>query len=685
MAPSNVPPGVCRWFNTPGGCNYGDGCKFAHERVSPTEDTSTEQSGPAPPRRREWSELISHPGAFRPPMLERAIREGLATVESGKPDSIQALIIIMGSEKGLQWVTKVLEGRYYLDQVDETSYRLQEHCVPFLKLISHEHILSSLALENIVGAIYNVIGNHGAHFFSKVVAILKDVVYDSASAELMQLEEAFLAVSATLFSTINLNQDASIQGGYREIAISLSNYLDKFPPDRRQSFALRSTTRYLQRIKERLALGESIPGATHQIATTTAYPELQFKLDMPGNLSLKGPRHDNDHASIERISILPTTGELKADRPEFLPIKYKDSPHHETGIQRLLDSQFRLLREDTSGQLRDAIRGLATNWEHLVYSSDKNLKRKILRKIDIKISLFNHVTVQKLKYNSDGLTADVVFAQPVDMSGTDQKTRTEWWEESRNLQWGSIVALVDETRETSFFLVADRTVNAAIREVISDDSDSDPMEDFGVKDLAGDRKYALITLRLVNPISAIDQARLMTLAAPSSAESTVMVEFPGLLFASFAPILRGLQSLHERPNMPFTDWLAPSPESGLTIRDGLVEVPPPLYLSKKGVALDLTPITHDGFSLSHSIDQPVTTEGLEAHTTLDRGQCQGFISSLQHELAMVQGPPGTGKSYVGDKVVQILLANRCRLSIGPIICVCVSTSPSVRLKQAVTE
>ncbi|MDV3182344.1 MAG: AAA domain-containing protein, partial [Candidatus Phytoplasma australasiaticum] len=35
-----------------------------------------------------------------------------------------------------------------------------------------------------------------------------------------------------------------------------------------------------------------------------------------------------------------------------------------------------------------------------------------------------------------------------------------------------------------------------------------------------------------------------------------------------------------------------------------------------------------------------------------------------------QGPPGTGKSFTGEKILKVLLANKQKAKLGPIICVC---------------
>lgn len=66
-------------------------------------------------------------------------------------------------------------------------------------------------------------------------------------------------------------------------------------------------------------------------------------------------RHDNDHADICDISILPTASELQSLRQEFLPTSTY-SLHSATRFQGLLDRQFRLLREDTVGLLRESVK-----------------------------------------------------------------------------------------------------------------------------------------------------------------------------------------------------------------------------------------------------------------------------------------------------------------------------------------
>ena len=68
----------------------------------------------------------------------------------------------------------------------------------------------------------------------------------------------------------------------------------------------------------------------------------------PGELREDGPRHDNDHIDILKIAIAPTDDELMSDLPTYLPYNVPGAPHPypSTSMNRLLDIQFRLLREE---------------------------------------------------------------------------------------------------------------------------------------------------------------------------------------------------------------------------------------------------------------------------------------------------------------------------------------------------
>ena len=76
---------------------------------------------------------------------------------------------------------------------------------------------------------------------------------------------------------------------------------------------------------------------------------LTHAYEPPGTLRDGGtPRHDNDFTDIRDIRIAPTHEELLCPLPPYLPVFLPMAPHHlpESSMQRHLDIQFRLLREE---------------------------------------------------------------------------------------------------------------------------------------------------------------------------------------------------------------------------------------------------------------------------------------------------------------------------------------------------
>ncbi len=84
--------------------------------------------------------------------------------------------------------------------------------------------------------------------------------------------------------------------------------------------------------------------------------DIERSYDPPGELSKNGKRHDNDFEDISKISIIPTEEEILCERSPFLPSVLPDAPHFlPDGAARLLDTQFRLLRENILNPIHEGI------------------------------------------------------------------------------------------------------------------------------------------------------------------------------------------------------------------------------------------------------------------------------------------------------------------------------------------
>lgn len=164
----------------------------------------------------------------------------------------------------------------------------------------------------------------------------------------------------------------------------------------------------------------------------------------------------------------------------------------------------------------------------------------------------------------------------------------------------------------------------------------------------------------------------------SLATEGVLIELPGVILATFTPILENLQYMQRISLLPFRQWILPD-------RRGLgdlaaMDIPPPLYARGSRFTYSLSSILNDGTGkdlLIQTSDTKVNDAALdeiERRTELDRGQSEALLAALLREFCHIQGPPGTGKSFLGVKIVKVLLA--CRAAkLGPIIIVLVDLCP----------
>ncbi|KAJ3167234.1 hypothetical protein HDU87_001723, partial [Geranomyces variabilis] len=606
-----------------------------------------------------WGEQFGHLNAG-------PLDQALAVLNDGTPEQIQDVIIALGDEAGLRWIRTLSAGESI------GGLELDSYIAPFLLVITHQRLLSSLALEKQLYSIYSVLygihGRNGHDFFVTVIEKLRNLGLNEKSAAL------FASISKAFLQTLRSNQEASVSPTFSAAALydEISAIGGAFRGAANDAIAyhIRVADQTFAKIRQYLHLGGAIPEASAAATRTQNLPGPVPRplIDLPGELSEKGPRHNNDFHNIELITILPTSDELNSDRPDFLPKRGDSVVHHEQGVKRLLDEQFRLLREDTVGVLRDAVRGVVSSWDTVLGGTAK-ARASALRRLQTKCVIYPAACLEKFTVDKrDGLVALMSFAQPQQLREKTYAQRKKFCKEDNghSLQRGNIVALVEgRTHHSVFLLVSDRTIIERRREA----------EDEEKKDLAVHPARAFIELKLVNPTSTDDQNQLLSVVRCVPGDA-ILVEFPGLLFASFEPVLKGLQALHRSADVPFVEYIVPrtyesDAEDQLEASGGAMDMPPPLYLSRNpNLVLDLSCITANNFPLTHSVNQPVSIAQLRAHTTLDPGQCQAFIHALSSELALLQGPPGTGKSYIGVQIVKVLLANKRALNLGPVICVC---------------
>jgi hypothetical protein len=374
---------------------------------------------------------------------------GWNLIESEDAGTRQHVITKLGAETGLA-IIKTLTVIIDTSQKVETTVSIfRDRTLPFYRIISHPDVLSSLILETPVDTIYTFLfgpsSRRGLSVFHSTATALSGMILGHPSSDKEVSTIAILSSLAVLDRLIEINQSAQVIEGFTAIVEIISACIPEnfIEPNTQQSFT---------RIRRRLNVGSSLPLATTQ-STPQNLLSAAFELsqDLPGNLSNNGARHDNDHASIADIQILPTAQEIASPRQEYLPL-IDSTQHHLSGLVGLLDRQFRLLHEDTVGQLRDAVREEVTRLEHpnrdvpTTHQGQQGIRKLIYHNVR-----FSCICVDRRKC----LQVVAEFDQPPQINNKSIKQREDWWKGSKLLQVDSLVCFVSSNGKIIFLSFCD--------------------------------------------------------------------------------------------------------------------------------------------------------------------------------------------------------------------------------------
>lgn len=577
--------------------------------------------------------------------LQEFLTTALRLVDGGVADILQQTIESLASDGGLARVKEAIS-TIALHSSDGECLQIGESIlIPLVNILAHPEVTQSFVLEKFMGIILNfVFGIGGARavaLFSAAARFLS--LYKAHSAE---NSGAVVAVLTCLHNVIELNSSAKVVQDFHEITRDLRKLCE--------NGLLQSprTREMLQRIEDRLTEGSAIPTADHLRRTIKIQPQLaslNIARDQPGLLSSHGARHDNDHDDMLSIQILPTASEIQSERAEYLPTKDPQGLHL-GGLEGLLDRQFRLLREDNIGPLRDIVRAeiealrepLASN--AVTSKSQQNLRRFAYKDVQLTQLTFDRI---------GGLRAHLSFRQPKAALKKSEKVRRQWWEHSRRLSPDSLLCLVDATPTVTFFSVCAEGTATDRRDNNNQCS----------KLLFQDAQRANVIVRMVEPYE-LDIERLMRSFSCQTAGGHVLCEFPGVLLPSFYPTLKALQKMSTTLDLPFADIIAPSNTYLNT-----TELQPPTYALEPGFRFDLASLANDEH-MELSLVDAFDYAAFAARSSLDDAQQTAVINALTRKLALIQGPPGTGKSFTGVALIKVLLANASKAKLGPVVCVC---------------
>ena len=584
----------------------------------------------------------------------------------------QETVKLLANEAGLSFIRDVADRNIPLASVTGDNNLWREQIKPLFHLITHPLVIDSAVLEQHVAIVFNFLygvgGDRMARVFSFVVRLLEKPSSETNNPTQAAAVELALAVLSKL---LDCNTSNLIDSKFTTLAGGLSKCLKKIPQQPGDEFSRLQSAKHLEYILLRLNVGEEISSLASRPSAAIVREQFQLRRDLPGALCVNGPRHDNDHAAISDIKILPTRDEITSTQAEYLPT-VDPKQWHLQGIRGRLDREFRLLREDTVGQLRDAVRETLESMRNPRRHGDglSNQGRNTARTYTYDFPTPEDVSFDRM----GGLELLVRCHQPAAVRSLSAKKRKEWWMQTKRLQAGALVCLLSIGGSVMFCVVSETTMrNAedteARRRRPMAKGDPGPLNNDQGKmfTLSDDSEVLFVRLQLVDPKKHDLGHALRWYQNVGPSQRRCLVEFPGILLASFKDTLAALQRMYQQPNIPFSELIAPTENNKHTT--GAIERP--RYTTKTGFSFDLGCLTtgkKGPFSATpQSMPKP---EEVTAKTTLDPTQAKALINTLSRGLSLIQGPPGTGKSYTGEKIIRVLLANKKKADLGPILCVC---------------
>ncbi|OAG00907.1 NFX1-type zinc finger-containing protein 1 [Paraphaeosphaeria sporulosa] len=616
--------GVCRFYQQRGSCRFGETCKFSHDLTSGREKKPREEETVTQQQARGeynyWKRFIKSPP--RPNDEKTSLQ-----LWSG------ALQILDGDER--EWKQMLprdfdnedMFGRDHIKNTMAVRTRLTDHhglidvTLAFLRTITHPAILDCLSIETYAGSLYNFVtganGKRAIPFFQHVCEIVGKVYSDTITPDFTtKAEQLMMAMCLALREILRREPRARFNEDLPALMDGIENLVQMISEARSQAYTI--VARHIgemravvDRANGLLAQEEEVQELLQPSAAPSSYPRT---IDIPRD------RHDNDKADISQMEIFPTREEIMSDIPEFLPLADKDQPHFILDpAQRHVDTNFRLLRYDTFGELKEALGNLM----HAIEAGPEALRNPKLSFGDFRAYHYTNTYISYLSFDQRrGLEVILSFPQLQILRGKSATNRRKWKEHS----------------------------------------------------LTNDERQATITAKLARH----NQEDIETLVRLSCEKTRgVLIEFPGVLPATFMPVLRNLQEMNRLGRLPFQDWILPG-KTQTTKQTERVDVPPPLY-ARGGFHYSLEPIIKTDIPgngdirinpASITVNDGEILREIEERTQLDFGQCRALLAALSREFAFIQGPPGTGKSFLGVQLMKVLMECRTRARLGPIVVVC---------------
>lgn len=657
------PPEICRNFQRMGRCRFDSKCHYSHDLapgngLEQASDKSayleTHEQRQAKDEYHSWKRLIKVPPQLNCEKTLVQVWIGALTVLDGQEREWRQMVVRDLDEEdffGKMHIKAVLARRPESGNTRAYFQLIQ----PFLSVMTHSALLDCLSVDSSVGGLYNFIsgtnGTRAVPFVQTVCETLVNLHLDTmTSIPASQSEITLIASTTFLREVLRRESRARFNDDIPTVIESLQNAVQVIV-GQTPSCCPTIVLGHLDEVQamvgraKGLLIQEEHAEVLHTTTFTSAYPHVGV---------IPRDRHDNDKTDIATIKIFPTREEILSDETEFLPSTDLDQPHFLSNqAERHIDTHFRLLRYDTFGQLKELL-------GNVIHAVEEDYAGTRLNSTDFRANQYAEAHISYVALDQRrGLEFDVSFVQPSAIRKKSVAERRKWWEDSKRLNEGVLMSFVSKQAgavQHLFFIVTNRNTDSSRG-----------------SGLTKREQLATITAKLTSH----DQMIVQTAVSLSQQKARgLLFEFPGILPATFIPILENLQSMQRLCRLPFHQWILPE-KTGGNGEATAMRIPPPLYALAPGFNFSLKPILRLGYPQTEemfvdtaaSADDSTILDRIEAHTHLDRGQCRALVAALTQEFAFIQGPPGTGKSYLGVELMKVIMHRKQTVELGPVVIV----------------
>lgn len=656
---------LCRNMQRDGFCRRGDSCGFSHDQGSsshgPMVSTTDREQHRQPAERTRamekyllWRRLINRPPVPHDFVTMKLLwSEALGFLDESDREVLHMLPRDLDNDQycGRQHIQSLLA----IETVPLHYGPMLELVLPFLQLITHHSLLSCLSVDTYIGALYNFIGgtngSRALPFLHKcITSLIHSDSVDDGTDSALAVETNIMPIVRALRELLTREHRVLFNDDVPPL-VDLIEIAGAVLCKDADAVVLQILATNVQDIRSMVARSNGLLFHAEAQKEASGSAKGRANSTYPRELVLPSGRHDNDRLDISDIKILPTTEEIRSDHEEFLPSTDPDQPHYLSDpSQRHLDTHFRLLRHDIFGELKETLGSLMTTVE----ASPALLADTMLTLGNLRAYTYPRSRISYISFdNKRGIEARVSFPQLLQLRKRSPSERRTWWEASKRLEEGGLLCLLflDNGKSSSLLL----TVS---------DKCADTKKDFT---LSSDAFRATISAKLA--ATSQDDVTKMTWLSRNKIQC-MLIELPGILVATFIPILENLQNMQRSSRLPFRQWLLPRAEHGQEVQ----HIPAPIYAKATSFSFGLKPILKDDgedilvTSRTSVSDRSVIAE-IERRTGLDSGQSSALVAALTREYALIQGPPGTGKSYLGVQLMRVLLAQKDVANLGPIVVV----------------